>query len=295
MKLGCSPICNDFPASECNRDFSISASVDTEALEYVCRQRIWSVPWDDNVSVLMGHYGMETTSSGIQKTFFIWRLISSCWSQAKKKALSIGLCGPSPLLRVTVKPPVAWPRGWEVLGRDCACGTKEAGFNPAVTWDSSAPQRFCVCINPNVFSGNDTSFCERSWFQTFVAVSSARPVPAKQLGLCLGYLIGLAPAQGTGKAGSHPGDQAAQSVKTIAGLLPTLPGEQCSLGSQAGCGSQAPGEGRQQLLLKCCLEEQQPLLCPAPAHCLKHRHTNPCPKGYFSQFCCLPPPTVFLW
>lgn len=32
----------------------------------------------------------------------------------KQKVLSIGLCGPSLLLYVTMKPPVAWPQAWEV-------------------------------------------------------------------------------------------------------------------------------------------------------------------------------------
>lgn len=96
-----------------------------------------------------------------------------------------------------------------------------------------------------------------------MAISAVRQVPVKQLRLCLSYLAGLAPAQGIGKAGSHPGEQAAGSVKAITSLLPTLPGERCSLGSQAGCGGKAWGEGRQQLLLNRCLGEQQPLPCPS--------------------------------
>lgn len=79
----------------------------------------------------------------------------------KQKVLSIGLCGPSLLLYVTMKPPVAWPQAWEVSGDDdCVCGTKEAGFNLTFTQASSAPQSFCVFVDSNVFSGNDTSFCE---------------------------------------------------------------------------------------------------------------------------------------
>lgn len=53
--------------------------------------------------------------------------------------------------------------------------------------------------------------------------------------------------------------------------MPTLPGTRCSPGRQAGCGSKAWGKGRRQLRPNCCLEEQQPQLCPAPAHCLKHK------------------------
>lgn len=78
----------------------------------------------------------------------------------KQEALYTELCGPSLLLCVTVKPTVAWPPGWEVSGRNCVCGTKEAGFNLTFTPASSVPQRFCVLINSNVFNGNDTSFCE---------------------------------------------------------------------------------------------------------------------------------------
>lgn len=58
-----------------------------------------------------------------------------------------------------------------------------------------------------------------------MAISAVRQVPVKQLRPCLGYLAGLAPAQGIGEAGSHPGEQAAESLKTITALLPTLPGE----------------------------------------------------------------------
>lgn len=36
-----------------------------------------------------------------------------------QKSFSIGLCRPSPLLHVTVKPPVAGSQGCEVSGRDC--------------------------------------------------------------------------------------------------------------------------------------------------------------------------------
>ena len=59
----------------------------------------------------------------------------------------------------------------------------------------------------------------------FVAISAVRQVLMKQLGLCPGYSAGLAPARGIGKAGSHPGEQAAENVKTITAFLPTLPGE----------------------------------------------------------------------
>lgn len=96
----------------------------------------------------------------------------------------------------------------------------------------------------------------------------------KQLGLCPGYSAGLAPARGIGKAGSHPGEQATESVKTITALLPTPPGEQCSSGSQARLRAK-------ELLLNHCLEEQQLLLCPAPAYHLKRKQTNLGPQGLF--------------
>lgn len=97
----------------------------------------------------------------------------------------------------------------------------------------------------------------------------------KQLGLCPGYSAGLAPARGIVKAGSHPREQATESVKTIIVLLPTW---RAVLLGQPG---KARGKGRQQLLLNRCLEEQQLLLCPAPAHHLKRKQTNPGPQGLF--------------
>lgn len=43
------PTCDNFPAIKCNRDFSMYASVGSEALDHVCRQQVWSVAQGGNV------------------------------------------------------------------------------------------------------------------------------------------------------------------------------------------------------------------------------------------------------
>lgn len=70
-----------------------------------------ALPQDPSISVLMGHFVTQATFYRIQKTF-----------------LSLGPRGPPVLLHVMVKPTIAWPQGWEVSGRDCACGSEEAGL-----------------------------------------------------------------------------------------------------------------------------------------------------------------------
>lgn len=79
-----------------------------------------------------------------QLTFFVSRLIRLCWSQTLRKSLSTGLCGPFPLLYVTVKPPVAWSRGCEVSGRDCVCSTKEAGSDLTFTTFFCTSEVLCL-------------------------------------------------------------------------------------------------------------------------------------------------------
>lgn len=144
------PTCDSFPAIKCNRDFSIYASVRSEVLGHVCRQHVWSIAQDDNI------FCNTKDPFHLKAGWFVLITSTKLFPQG-----FVGLL----LCRVTVKPPVAWPQGWEVLGRDWPCGTKEAGFNLTHTslfctsevlcvhWPKRIQWKWCFLLQDEVVQG----------------------------------------------------------------------------------------------------------------------------------------------